>query len=390
MPRQPPSPWNGTRGRISTRINGNFKRAKGHHCHHAASLMSESHPGLITQMFQHHSPRPPCMKKSFSKNNGNGGSPRNKNRTTPAKHPEISVNPLDPLGPLDPALLLETDKEASEEDESEEEDNPDLEKDNPDLEKDDAPDLPSTPGLMTQFFQKHSPPPTSCRKTFTEPSKPSINPGTLTAVFLNPPNQRRSQKKLTPRPRTATITPSPRRIGSVHLNPPRPSSSQRRMYPNKQAPRVVHCLPGQPSLSDQLGSWSGQWPSTRRKLGRRSSMKISMQTTNTGKRLQLSNHNCTNRFLQTTVGSLLKSPINECVPFEREWGNQLNDVENRVASGASSPGQRERGSQIVRSSQIGIVRNKQRTNNKTERRLLQQQADRQRIAYRARNRGDIH
>jgi hypothetical protein len=212
----------------------------------------------------------------------------------------------------------------------------------------DAVNLPLSPGLMTQLFQNHSPPTTSCKKSAQHVSLKKLNEDhLLTAAFQNIPNERKSHRKMMNQ-KSSNIFFTDINDGinaSSPAPPPRPSTSQRRMYPSKRSPRMTHCLP--------LGDYQ-------RSRGVKSSLTIAMQNNlqSKGRRLNINDTNefvvhaksktkrksqdtmkiqqdkdryddhDKNHFLQTSVGLCLQmSPIkNKSIGYSKNTRNKYNQA----------------------------------------------------------------
>jgi len=363
-----PSPWNGTPGKIHPQINGNIKRARWRNRHSsseaAAKWFETQHPGMLTQMIQHHPPQPKTMRRQSK-------SPRKPSSQTKRSTPLLDSTKT-------PRKANNDNNDGTDNDNGNDNDN-----DNDDTDDDDAIDSPSvlSPGLLTKLFQDHSPPPTSYRKSIIE-TVPLPNAGLATQILERHPLLKRSQRKqLNPRNAQSQFTTS---------SSPRRPRSARRTYHHRAAaststsPRRQHCLPGEPAVSDQLGSWSPLHLPTR-SCGKRSVLSISKRILENSVKLGLMTSESPQSpvapdFVKTTVGSLLQSPMNQCMPFERGWGNTLHSFDMRMAvAGLSSPGQRSRGSRITIAKRSNTV----------TRANVRQKKDRKRIIYRAQARGDI-
>ena len=127
----------------------------------------------------------------------------------------------------------------------------------------------------------------------------------------------------------------------------RPRSARRTCHSNYNSSGVHHCLPGHASpLQREV------------KKGKRTSSQIAMRGENHAQRLRLTRstpQSCLS-CLETKVGSLLISPVGRCQPFQREWGQTLPYMVNKVkqsatrrdAAGEVSREKRDRGSKIRR------------------------------------------
>ena len=298
--------WNGTPGSIHPQINHNIKRAKSNQRRNtmeASIYMEHQHPGLMTQMLQHHRPSPKSCRKTIRRTS----SPRKHTLKTPELHIESNTGK--------DTTKNNTDKEIEEDKDNE---------DNEDIDSS-APNLPLPPGLLTKLFQDHSPPTTTSRKTIVQSIPKTIDSGLITSIFEQHPKRQKSHKKNSKLRNAQSPRDDPKQR--------RPHSARRMYHKKSMSPRIQHCLPGEPSPNaDQLGTWS---PHVKRicRSGRRSGLTISRRSYTNACKLNLTQTESPSpNFLQTSIGNLLQSPRYKSMPFEREWQTKLEETNLRMGS----------------------------------------------------------